>query len=95
MADWVRVATFEADEAALDALVQRINSEDGPPAGVPAKSIIVSANRPESKVRVVTRYASEDDLRKGSEILDAMSPPGNMRRISVENFEIVLERQAS
>jgi hypothetical protein len=96
MADWVRVATFEGDSDALDAIVNEINSSEGPPPGIPAKSIMVAADADRTKVRVVVRFGSEDDLRTGSETLDGMEPPpdAGMRRISVEQYEIVLERQA-
>jgi len=96
MPDYVRVASFEADEAALDALVEAINAEDGPPEGVPAKSISVGADRAAGKIHVVVRFGSEEDLRAGGAVLDAMTPPegSNMRRVSVESFEVVLERKA-
>jgi hypothetical protein len=96
MPEYVRVATFEADEGALDAMVKEINSHSGPPEGVPSKSITVLADRPSGKVRIVARFGSEEDLRQGSAVLDAMSPPPDtkMRRVSVESYEVVLERQA-
>ena len=96
MADWVRVATFEADSNGLDAIVDEINSSEGPPPGIPAKSIMVAADADRTKVRIVVRFGSEEDLRTGSETLDGMEPPpeAGMRRISVEKYEIVLERQA-
>ena len=96
MSDWVRVATFEGDSNALDAIVNEINSEEGPPPGIPAKSIMVAADADRTKIRVVVRFGSEEDLRTGSETLDGMEPPPDaaMRRISVEKYEIVLERQA-
>ena len=96
MADWVRIATFEADGDGLDAIVNEINSSEGPPPGIPAKSIMVAADADRTKVRIVVRFCSEDDLRTGSETLDGMEPPpeAGMRRISVEKYEIVLERQA-
>jgi hypothetical protein len=95
MPDYVRVATFEADETALDEVVKEINSAEGPPADIPAKAITVGADRAGGKVRIVVRFGSEDDLRKGSEVLDAMDPPpsANMKRISVESYEVVLERE--
>jgi hypothetical protein len=94
MPDYVRVVTFESDDAALDALVKEIDSHEGPPEGVPAKSIMILADRPGGKVRVVVRFGSEEDLRKGAETLESMSPPDTgMRRVSVEAFEVVLERQ--
>ena len=90
-----RVVTFEADDAALDALVKEIDSHDGPPEGVPAKSIMVLTDRSAGKVRIVVRFGSEEDLRKGAATLESMSPPDTgMRRLSVEAFEVVLERQA-
>ena len=96
MPEYVRVATFDADEAALGSLVSAINSEDGFPEGVPATSIMVLADRAVGRVRSVVRFGSEDDLRKGSATLDAMSPPAgsNIVRVTVETFEIVLEKQA-
>jgi hypothetical protein len=96
MAEYARVVTFDADDAALDALLSEINSADGPPEGVPAKRITVLADRSAGKVVVAVRFGSEEDLRKGAEALEAMSPPaaGSMRRVSVDVYEVVLERQA-
>jgi hypothetical protein len=95
MADYVRVVTFESNDAATDALVNEINSHEGPPEGVPAKSIMVLADRQGGKARVVVRFGSEEDLKKGAETLESMNPPDTgMRRISVEAYEVLLERQA-
>jgi hypothetical protein len=95
MAEYARVVTFDADEAALDALLTEINSADGPPEGVPAKRITVLADRSAGKVVVAVRFGSEDDLRKGSETLESMNPPDTgMRRVSVEAYEVVLERES-
>jgi hypothetical protein len=97
MAEFARVVTFEGDEAALDALLKEINSADGPPPGVPATRITVLADRAGGKIVVSVRFGSEDDLRKGSEAFEAMSPPdaGSMRRVSVDSYEVVLDRTAS
>jgi hypothetical protein len=96
MAEYARVVTFDADEAALEALLNEINSHDGPPEGVPAKRITVLADRSAGKVVVAVRFGSEEDLRKGGQALEAMSPPagGTIRRVSVDAYEIVLERDA-
>lgn len=95
MPEYARVVTFEADEAALDALVGEIDSHDGPPEGVPAKRIIVMADRAAGRVLVAVRFGSEEDLRKGAAALEAMSPPDTgMRRVSVDEYEVVLERTA-
>ena len=66
MAEYARVVTFDADEAALDALLSEINSSDGPPAGVPAKRITVLADK----------------------------AAGSMRRVSVDAYEVMLDREA-
>ena len=96
MSDWVRVATFEGDENAAKAIVDEINKSDGPPPGIPAKSIMVGLDRENNHVRVVTRFDSKENLETGSATLDGMSPPDDagMRRISVEKLEVLLERQA-
>ena len=96
MAEYARVVTFDADDAALGALLNEINSADGPPEGVPAKRITVLADRTAGKVVVAVRFGSEEDLRKGAEVFEAMSPPdaGSMRRVSVDSYEVVLERDA-
>jgi len=96
MAEYVRVATFDADIAALDALVAQIDAAGGPPEGLPATRIIVLADRSAGKVVVATRFGSAEDLAAGSAVLEGMTPPpeGGMRRVSVESYEVVLERQA-
>ncbi len=96
MPDYVRVATFEADSSAVDAIVKEIESQAGPPPDIPAKAITVLADRAGGKARIVVRFDSEEKLRQGSETLEAMEPPpgANMRRVSVETFEVVLERTA-
>ena len=95
MAEYARVVTFDADEAALEALLKEIDSTDGPPGDVPATRITVLADRSAGKVVVAVRFASEEDLRRGAETLEAMSPPdvGSMRRVAVDSYEVVLERQ--
>ena len=95
MSEYVRVATFEADEAALEALVARIRADEGPPDGVAARRVTVLADRTAGQAVVAIRFGSEDDLRAGSVVLDGMDPPdaGSRRRVSVDAFEVVLERE--
>ena len=96
MSDWVRVATFEGDRAAAQSIVDQINSEPGPPPGIPAKSILVGFDESNNRIRIVVRFDSEENLRIGSETLEGMSPPedAGMTRIGVETAEILLERFA-
>jgi hypothetical protein len=96
MPEYTRAVTFEADDDAIDALVNEINTAEGPPEGVPSTRITVLADRANGKLIVATRYASEDDMRTGAAALEAMNPPeiGNIRRVSVDHYEVVVERQA-
>jgi hypothetical protein len=96
MTQFARVVTFDADEAALDAMVSEINASDGPPEGIPAKRITVLADRDAGKVVVAVRFDSEEDLRTGAATLEAMTPPsaGSLRRVSVDAYEVVLEMDA-
>jgi hypothetical protein len=98
MAEFARVATFEADGDALEALLSTINTAGGPPEGVPGTRILVLADRAAGKVVVAVRFASEEDLREGAATLDAMNPPADasgMRRVSVDEYEVVLEKESS
>ena len=56
MSDWVRVATFEGDQAAAQTIVDQINQEPGPPPGIPAKSIMVGYDHENNHVRIVVRF---------------------------------------
>ncbi len=94
MPEYARVVTFEADDAAMDAVVGEINSMDAPE-DVPATRIVVLGDRANGRMVIATRFGSEEDLRQGSAALEAMSPPdvGNIRRVSVEQYEVLLEKQ--
>jgi hypothetical protein len=94
--EYARVTVFDADSAALDALVNEINSAGAPPPGVPAKRITVLTDRANGKVMVAIRFGSEEDLRTGAATLEGMSPPSDakMRRISVDAYEVVLDMNA-
>jgi len=96
MAEFARVVTFEADEPALDAMLNEISSSPGPPEGMNSTRITVLADRAAGRVVISVRFPSEDDLRKGAEMFEAMSPPdtGNIRRVSVDVYEIVLDRES-
>jgi hypothetical protein len=92
---FVRVADFEADDAAIDKFVEMVKADPKPPEGVPATGINVLANREKGKLRAVVFFATEADLRTGSAALDAMSPPedSGMRRTNVETFEVLVQLQ--
>ena len=96
MPEHARVVIFEADAAAIDAVVKEIQTAEGPPPGINSTRISVLANRDAGRLVISTRYPSESDLKAGHEAFEAMSPPedGSMRRLSVEMYEVLLERDA-
>ena len=73
----------------------QIQEGGGPPPGVPAKSIKMMVDEDQSTAVVIIFFESEDDLRKGSEALDAMDAgetPGT--RASVDLCEVKAEMKA-
>ena len=69
---------------------------EGPPEGVPATGIQVFHDEQQRTAVVVQHFASEEDMRAGEAVLDAMDPsetPGT--RVSVDRCELKFERQAT
>ena len=89
---FARVATFEGgDPSKIDEMVEQMEGEGGAPEGVPATGFLFLADRGSGKTLGIALFDTEEDLRKGSEALDAMSPPvaGAIgRRVSVETYEV-------
>jgi hypothetical protein len=90
MPEYVRLATFEANQTALESVVNQIK-ETGPLEGLPARTILALADRGAGKAVFIVRFDSEEDLHKGNEMLDAWDPPQGMKRLSVNSFEVLLE----
>lgn len=93
---YARVATFEGEQSQLRQVAEQIrkDSESGPPEGVPAKEFFLLTGRDSGKILGIVLFDSEEDLRKGDEALNAMSPPagaeGMGRRTGVEMFEVAV-----
>ncbi len=93
---YARVARWEgADAASQRQAAQMINSSSGPPPGVPAKGIMMLVDEAAGTSLSITLFESEADLRQGDEALNAMSPQvqGSGRRISVETYEVTVDRR--
>jgi hypothetical protein len=97
---YARVATFEGDQSQLRQVAETIGkeSESGPPEGVPSKEFLLLTGRDQGKILAIALFESEDDLRKGDETLNAMSPPAGAesmgRRTRVEIFEVAVHKKA-
>jgi len=90
---YARVARFEGGEAeAIRQNAQEISSrsESGPPEGVPAKGFLMLIDPDNGRGLAISLFETEEDLRKGDETLNAMTPPsdGMGRRASLETYEV-------
>ena len=88
-----RVATFEGgDPNQVREMVEEIKrrSESGPPEGVPAVGFLL-LHKEDGKVLAISLFETEDDLKKGDETLNSMTPPvegGMGQRGAVDVYEV-------
>lgn len=74
---------------------KRIDESGGPPEGVPSTGFQLLVDESQGTALFIGYFATEDDMRKGSEVLQAMDPtdtPGT--RASVDMCEVKVEKQA-
>jgi hypothetical protein len=89
---YARVAKFEGGTGdALRKSAEEINAnaDAGPPPGVPAKGFLMLIDPDSGRSLGISLFETEDDLRKGDETLNSMTPSddgGN--RVSVETYEV-------
>lgn len=93
---YARVARFEGGDA--DAIRQNAQDiaaqvESGPPEGVPAKGFLLLVDPDNGRGLGISLFETEEDLRKGDETLNSMSPPaeGMGDRASVETYEVAVD----
>jgi hypothetical protein len=94
---FARIARFEgSDPDAMQQMVERVEGAPGPPEGVPATRFMMLLDREGGTGLAVTFFDTEEDLRAGDEVLNAMTPPvqGAGRRTSVEVYEVAIEVSA-
>jgi hypothetical protein len=93
---YARVARWEGAEA--DAL--RESAEDmakrapqGPPPGVPGKGFLLLVDPDSGRSIAIGLFETEEDLRKGDETLNGMSPERDDvgKRTSVEMYEVAVD----
>ena len=93
---YARVARWEGAEAEqIRAAAQGINAEaaSGPPEGLPAKGLMLLIDPDGGRSIAISLFATEEDLRKGDETLNSMTPPGDGmgQRTSVEVYEVAAD----
>jgi hypothetical protein len=94
---YARVVRFTgADAASVAQAVANIESQPGPPEGVPAKALKFLFDESSGTVVAIAFFDTEEDMRKGDETLSAMDPPSGPvgARASVDLCEIKLEVEA-
>ena len=93
---YARIARWEGAEAeALRASAREMEGQvdSGPPEGVPAKGFTILIDPDNGRSLAIALFESEEDLRKGDEALNAMTPSddGSGRRTSVEKYEVSID----
>jgi hypothetical protein len=84
-----RVVTFEGVSTDRMAEMDREMSEGQPPEGVPSSELIVLHDPEAEQSIVIIIFETEDDYRRGDEVLSAM-PAGDTpgRRTSVTKYNV-------
>ena len=90
-----RVVTFDGvSKERMDELNRRMQSGE-PPEGMPSSELIVLHDADAEKSLVVVIFDSEEDYRKGDEILSAM-PAGDVpgQRSSVTKYDVAMRMKS-
>ncbi len=94
---YVRIARFEGgDLAEGDQAVARVREQmqgERPPGLEGAKRILMLIDRENGRGAGMTFFDTEEDMRRGDEALNAMTPQGSGRRTSVEMYEVAIDQQ--
>ena len=84
-------ATGDALQSSVDDLKERAGQ--GPPPGVPAKGFTMLYDPESGRSLAISLFETEEDLRKGDETLNTMSPSSADvgKRVSVETYEVGID----
>lgn len=93
---YARVARWEGAEGdALRASAEEMSSraDSGPPEGVPAKGFLMLIDPDSGRSLAISLFETEEDLRKGDETLQSMTPSHDNvgERVSVEKYEVAVD----
>lgn len=98
----VRIASFEGDTDRVEQAVEAVKAQveanwESPPEGLErAKEMWMLVDRENGRGIGITLYETEEDMRRGDEALNAMSPPdpdATGRRTDVSFYEVALRKQ--
>jgi hypothetical protein len=97
-----RIARFEGDPSRIDQAIEAVRGQiesqwDSPPEGLESvKQVWMLVNRETGEGLGLTVFETEEDLRRGDEALNAMSPPdpeASGERTNVSFYEVALRRE--
>jgi hypothetical protein len=93
---YARVVRFtDVTPERIAEVLQRVEQESGPPEGVPSTGFQLLHDGSEGTALFIGYFESEEDMRKGAEVLEAMDPsetPGT--RVSIDMCEVKAEAEA-
>ncbi len=98
---FVRIARFEGDPSNVDEAISRVremmDEAETPPGLEAARRSMMLVDRQTGAGLGLTFFDSEDDMRRGDQALNEMTPPAGMtgRRTSVEMYEVAIDRDWS
>jgi hypothetical protein len=96
-----RIAAFKGESAMADRAIEAVRGQveadwESPPEGLESvKELMVLVDREGGNGLGITLFETEEDLRRGDEALNAMSPPdpeASGRRTDVSVYEVVLHK---
>ena len=91
---YARVASWEnGTDADIQKMKAQVESGEGPPPGVPAKGLMLLVDRESGRSLAITLFETEEDLQKGHETLNGMSPDDDsqLRRTDVALYEVPID----
>ena len=93
---YARVVRFtDVSPDRIAAIAERVEANDGPPEGVVSTGFQLLVDESQGTAIFVGSFATEEDMRKSAEVLEAMDPsdtPGT--RASVDMCEVKVEAEA-
>jgi hypothetical protein len=93
---YARVATFEGDPSQVDQSIEFVRQQgsEGPPPGLEnAKGMMMLVDRQTGKGLGIVLFETEEDMKKGDEVLNAMNPPAATgSRTAVDFYEVPVQQ---
>jgi hypothetical protein len=89
-----RIATFEGDPARVDEMIEQVRGEvesGRVPPGLENAKMMMLVDRASGRGLGITLFESEDEMRRGDETLNTMSPGEGSQRTDVQFYEVPVQ----